>query len=508
MSNYFRYVIKNMEPLRIADDSTSQSGQTNTLRYIPGSSIRGLVINQLALQPDFERKKQILFSNQVRFLNAYPMIDQTELIPSPKGFYEDKTEAAGRKELENVVVNGNFKEGYKRASLGRYVSIEEDTMIYYNVETGSDLKIKQNYDASKGEKQNVFRSEYIAKGQTFVGYIVIDDPTVEKEIEQVFQNDIWIGNGKFSGIGKCRVMNCGNGSLVPYAAYCCNEDQKNSVYMMLLSNTVMRNQEGELCGLNLPELEKKMGVSNLTIQYCSTSVTEVGGYNRTWGNRTPSMKMYEQGSVFHFSFDGCLSLEKMNEIMNLGIGVRKNEGFGRVLFLKNYENIQYKISGASAGIKSESFLYDAEKHEEDAQVLTLIAKNYLIQRIRQAMEMYVVKNPLKKGNLKNSQLGSLEAFTTAFRYNPLHGKDSIIQYLKHANEKEDKQKTQKERASIKTLKGTVEDILNRDLLETLSIYSKDTVMGISRYDLLDEETELGMKLELITMIIRYDNKGV
>ena len=33
-------------------------------------------------------------------------------------------------------------------------------------------------------------------------------------------------------------------------------------------------------------------------------------------------------------------------------------------------------------------------------------------------------------------------------------------------------------------------------------------MGISRYDLLDEETELGMKLELITMIIRYDNKGV
>lgn len=38
MSNYFRYVIKNMEPLRIADDSSSQNGQTNTLRYIPGSS--------------------------------------------------------------------------------------------------------------------------------------------------------------------------------------------------------------------------------------------------------------------------------------------------------------------------------------------------------------------------------------------------------------------------------------------------------------------------------------
>ena len=48
MAEYIRYKIINTEPLRIADDSTSQSGQTTTLRYIPGTTVRGFVINQLA----------------------------------------------------------------------------------------------------------------------------------------------------------------------------------------------------------------------------------------------------------------------------------------------------------------------------------------------------------------------------------------------------------------------------------------------------------------------------
>ena len=44
---YIRYIVKNDEPLRIADDSTSQNGQTVTLRYIPGTTIRGYIVNQL-----------------------------------------------------------------------------------------------------------------------------------------------------------------------------------------------------------------------------------------------------------------------------------------------------------------------------------------------------------------------------------------------------------------------------------------------------------------------------
>ena len=38
MSRYIRFVIENVAPVRIANDETSQHGQTDTLKYIPGSN--------------------------------------------------------------------------------------------------------------------------------------------------------------------------------------------------------------------------------------------------------------------------------------------------------------------------------------------------------------------------------------------------------------------------------------------------------------------------------------
>ena len=60
MTEYLKIVFQNLEPVRIADDSTSQSGQTVTLRYIPGTALRGIVINALAVEEDFEEIKRRL----------------------------------------------------------------------------------------------------------------------------------------------------------------------------------------------------------------------------------------------------------------------------------------------------------------------------------------------------------------------------------------------------------------------------------------------------------------
>ena len=130
MTEYFRFVIRNIEPVRISNDSISQNGQTVSLRYIPGSSIRGYVINKIADSQEFEAVKKILFSDKVRFLNAYLYADEKELIPSLKGFYEDKRVASGKKEIENVLVKGDFSDGLKRAALGRFCYVSGDTINY------------------------------------------------------------------------------------------------------------------------------------------------------------------------------------------------------------------------------------------------------------------------------------------------------------------------------------------------------------------------------------------
>ena len=500
MSEYLKIVFQNQEPVRIADDSTSQSGQTVTLRYIPGTALRGVVINALAHDADFETIKKSLFSTKIRFLNAYLTDGERELIPSPKGFYEDKSQQQGKKEIDNVVVNGEFAEGKKRASLGRFCYMEHDCIYYYNVDSGSDLKINMN-----GEKQNVFRNEYVSAGYVFTGYIAVEDKALSERIRNVFARDFVVGNARSAGLGKCRVMHCEYTARLPYEEYLTDGNLKEKCYMMLLSNTVMRDANGELCGLDCNSLAEKLGVMNLKVEFCATSTVDVKGYNRKWRTKIPSAVMYEQGSVFHLTYNGVLTKEKMRLLCDQGVGIRLNEGFGRVLFLKAYENVRYK---KEQKIERKTDAAVVRQYDEDQETLKAAAGCYYRKLLDRKMNAYVVKKPLSKGEISNSQLGILESFTTAYKYEPREAKRFIDQYLEHALDKERNQSVQKDRNSIQELRKCVQHIFNTELDTLLSVETKqkDRVMGVPKVELFTEEENLRWKLELITKLIRYDNK--
>ncbi len=504
MSEYLKIVLQNSEPVRISDDSTSQSGQTVSLKYIPGTTIRGIVVNALAGAEDFPEIKKTLFSSKVRYLNAYLTDEKQALIPSPKGFYEDKTETKGRKALENVVVNGEFKEGQKRALLGHFCYMKDGCIFYYNVDTGSDMKIKINL--GKDEKQNVFRNEYIAPGHVFTGYIAMEDEDVKDRIKAVFGGSIIVGNGRSAGLGKCRVLSCEYADGMPYQEYLADTDQTGSCYMMLLSNTVMRDEKGELCGLNCRKLEEQMEVEGLKIRFCSTSTVDVKGYNTVWGTRTPSAVMYEQGSVFHLEYKGTLTAERMRAICDRGIGIRRNEGFGRVIFLDNYETIRYKK--AEIYIKKPEYTAENRQYAEDRETLKIAARGYYRNVLKRAMDHYIVETPLPKGKASNSQLGTLESYAVAYKYEPQKAKGFIIKYLRHTDSKAENTRVQKTKNGVKELKQYISYIMDTDIETLLEIKTgeKESIMGISKKELFTSEELDKMKLELIIGMIRYDNK--
>lgn len=505
MSEYLKIKFKNLEPVRVADDSTSQSGQTVTLRYIPGTALRGVVVNELAqrasaCKENFESIKKSLLSTKVRFLNAYLTDGDRELLPSPKGFYEDKTQQQKKKEIDNVVCKGEFEEGKKRAALGRFCYMEGDCLSYYQVHTGSDLKIKIN-----DEKQNVFRHEYICAGYTFTGYIAVDDSLLKNIIKSVFDKDFVVGNARFAGLGKCRVISCEYTDQLPYEEYMPTQDQEKECYMMLLSNTVMRDENGEICGLDWGSLAEKMGVSELQAAFCATSTIDVKGHNRKWGTKIPSAIMYEQGSVFHLAYSGTLTTDNMRVLCDRGIGIRLNEGFGRILFLKEYEKIRYKEEQELAREKKD---VKERQYKEDEATLAVIARCYYRNLLERKTNAYVVEHPLPKGKLANSQLGVLESFTTAYKYEPQEAKRLIEQYLEHALDKEKNSSVQKERKSIEELSKYINKILHTKLEDILSVNTrkKESVMGIAKDDLINKDEILRWKLALITKMIRYDNK--
>ena len=255
--------------------------------------------------------------------------------------------------------------------------------------------------------------------------------------------------------------------------------------------------------LDLKYLEEKLGLSNLRIEYCSTSTVNVKGYNRAWGSKIPSITMYEQGSVFKLKFDGSASLENMLKIMQSGIGVRKSEGFGRVLFLKDYENIRFKMEEKH---RAEDFTQESP-NGSDMQDLKILASNYYRKEIIKAMQENIISG-VSNRNLNNSQIGNVRGLLEANRYDA-YGTETIKRYFAHAMEKEQNTNVQKQKSSIKALKDTILPILDQPLEQTLGMKHFTKIMGISVDELISEEELQRMKIDYILELMKFDNrKGV
>lgn len=539
MMKYLKYSLLLLEPTRISDDSSAKQGQTTTRRYIPGSAIRGLVVNKLASEDYFDSIKTELFSDHVRFHNAYPSLnvggEEKLLLPAPKGFYEDKSIVSGEKEVSNVVVGGEYDEVMKRARLGSFVLIEQSDsgkegsyrrMRFYTPAIESDTKIK----LGMGKDQEVFRSTAIRAGYRFTGYIALDHAELSVKstennvlslaqiVESALQQETVLGNARTAGYGKCRFENCVLTEEMPYAPLAIDADSlsgsdEKECYMMLLSDTTMRDEQGEYCGLHLATLESALGVENLRIRYCSTSVTDIRGFNRHYGGAIPSVAMYEKGSVFHFVYQGKIDREHLDAVHRNGVGIRRNEGYGQVLLLDGYEKIRYKIkgtddlkgSGCAEGIVK-------DKHAEDQAVIKNVAKTYYMNVIRAAMREYAVNNPLKERSTA-SQLGNILSIAIRYRFDPEAGWKNIDGYYEHKSQKEQALRVHsagKNKLSDPIYKNVISVIKTKPLTELLSLQLKgmnhDQIMGISLKELLSDAEIMRIRLELLIQLIRFNLK--
>ena len=253
MAYYLKYILKNIEPLRISDDSKSEQGQTSSLNYISGSAVRGFVATKLADSGELESLKKEMFSDTTAFLNAYLSVNGKALVPSPKGFYEDKRIVEGEKDIQNVVISGDFDEGSKRAGLGAVSSLDlkSGLITYYNVKQNSELKIKLD------KTNDMYRNAFIEPGQSFYGAIKSDSKPLLEKIEQILKdNALILGNSRSSGYGKCKVRMQPIDEAGEFDMYADMSGLSDYIYLYLVSDTVMRDDNGDYCGLDLHKIQE------------------------------------------------------------------------------------------------------------------------------------------------------------------------------------------------------------------------------------------------------------
>lgn len=332
--SWLRYRLRVHSPLAISWLSRSGTGNnrnfTESRSYLPGSTVRGMILSRLA-ETDrgwFEAHKAQLLRN-VQFLNALPTAVDQPQIPTPMGFYQDKAESRFYSVLrQNVVV------GDKRARLGQYCSLK-DGMLYA---TSPNMETLLRIRLGEDDKQ-MFTVRAIAAGTELVGYIHVSDPALMQPISGAFQKWNWLGSKKFAGCGLCSVEQL-TLQEPDYFAYSYRENEPipQELYMLLLSPSTMLRC-GESIGIDETQLAKLLGVETVQIQRCATSVSDMAAFNRTWGCSSPSITMYEAGSIFRLWCSAPPTAQAIRAIEEHGIGTRTEEGCGQVLFLRGFEQL-------------------------------------------------------------------------------------------------------------------------------------------------------------------------
>ncbi len=491
---YITYEVQNIQPVLVANLDISKSGEIATLQYLPGSTLRGMVIANLKEQMADEQKKQKILT-KATFYNGYPMAGEEELLPSPKGFYENKKQDGN---LVNIVADTSAEmEGYKRAALGRFCVWKGDTIYYTSVEQRDALNICV-------KDKNIFRKDVLSAGQRFRAYIAVDEEETElyEWLTEALKNKTgYVGANRTSGYGKCQIA--WKGDKPPYESAGHAAGGQREVYLYLASNMSMRNAYGEICGIDLEMLARLLGVGSLELKASATSICKMSGVNRTWGCRTPEAIMYEAGSVFKLEADQDIPQEAMERVRQNGIGVKREEGCGQVLFLESYAGLNKKeaLSYAIEEIETETALTQDELNGQ----LNDAAKEIAKKRIQKAMEGYVAEEKIN-ADIKRSQRGIMLNYAKYARVEGIGSTDRIKGYLAKEREKLERNKKQSENGDKRAALDYLESMVSQDVFEKLGLQKETLICGIPMKALFKPEEVQLFQMELLERAITFANR--
>lgn len=442
-AHVIRYRLENLLPIVITDLSRSHANGFASRDYIPGTAVRGMVLSDLAQQqPEWFEEHKVELLTGTCFLDAVPCPADWKPLPPLMGFYGEK----GKDDLTSVLTDDVA--GKKRVNLGTCCQPDGEVLHSWRGETGGAMRIARQNDQRKDALP--FQVQYLEKGQSFTGYILLGDTELAPNVAKVLSGDVWLGADRHSGFGRCHVAECTALEQPDWMDYSYGSQDEigQELYLLTVTPLGLVNQWGEPCGLSGELLSKKLGVP-VTITACSTSLREFSGFNRTWQCRLQHQRMYDRGSIFRLYCETSPSREAVEQLQRGGLGVRRAEGYGQILFLRPE-------------------LYGRMKKKADVQekkqfdTLQQVAQQRR-ERYQWLMDHYEI---VQSWELSKSQIGSLQGFCQ-------QGESALREHLKHNLENRGATHGAKYKEAARFIQGLLDAApLGLDTRETLGLISQ------------------------------------
>lgn len=328
--------------------------------YIPGSVLRGAVIAKYMVaqkikQLDIADEKigRLFFNGAVRYLNGYPL-DRlgNRTLPVPLSWHQEKMAVARQNDREpapiydftvkeNEVVDQPqgvkapfcylFEDGVRFVRPGRQLSIHTARNRRFGRAVKEFLTLPGEYGGS------VYRYEALSSGQTFAALVLCETGEDAKLLKEILEDEIFLGGSRSAGYGRAQIENVKelNGAWRE-AGGTLKAPKDGRLTVTFLSDVLLRDRFGQFVADHLwltSALESELDIK-LKLVRAFLKGKVVGGFNRKWGLPLPQIPAVSMGSVLVYEMIGneSCSVDKLKKLEEEGIGERKAEGFGRLVF--------------------------------------------------------------------------------------------------------------------------------------------------------------------------------
>ena len=378
---YLKYYLSLDEPVKMG--MQGNQANSNALSYIAGSSIRGAVINELSKVVNNDILKDHI--KNTRFYDAYIVAGDKCLLPVPFVYYAGKHDIRNNdrelSENRNAGLKVNTRtidppcEGEQRVDVGGFCNIE-DKLYVQKVRKIANMHIS----ISKGSAANkMFRYEAIDKGQIFSGIITCSDDYIDEYISVLKDKIFYLGGSKGSGYGRCRVIRTEKISYEEIMAQygIKRRNDSDTLYIYALSNLLLFDENGCACGEPpLDWIKEKLKLNNIELIKSYVQTTIASGYNHTWRAGNVMQDAVKAGSVYVYRIEGEVDQDAIENIEKEQIGLRKQDGFGRIIINPDFEINERIILQHEIGKECVKELSDT-----DRSVLELVQKSVNQERI-------------------------------------------------------------------------------------------------------------------------------
>lgn len=326
-----------------------------SFNYIPGSLLRGMLVHrylkqhpylsedQFIHQPDCRR---LFFSGATRYLNAYPLHKDQRSLPTPRALLRRK----GDDEQNGTTIFNAAHPDFDRTAAEGGDTLKQLTKPFCLIQKDEltlctpqpkRLTVHVARDPQKGRATansgEIFQYEALSADQWFAGAILVEDAADAAVVRELLPGSAWLGRSRSAGYGQVKIeLDADQGDewreiSDPVADLA----EGTRVTLTLLSDTLLRDQSG-CYALRLDQalLEAYLGIKVKEVHesHSFSSVTVSGGFNRTAQAPLPQSYSLAAGSCVAFTLDQPVAAATITRLEAQGIGERRAEGFGRMLF--------------------------------------------------------------------------------------------------------------------------------------------------------------------------------